>query len=545
MAERRPRASKRLWLFGLLSLVAAYFAEGLLTFASSPAVKGSLRVARRAQGQPDLPDAGIAVIEKVDRKTQMKEQFEKEKWWRVLLHNDDIHTFEYVTNCLVKVVQHLSRRKAYNITWEDCTIELLSKAAVENLSFSDEKKEFIINALDPELEKLIWTTIANAPAKPLDFMIDFLRRQQDLSNAEHPKHMSLQETNVELKKQLGQMQDFMQDVGEIVAAKAPSCERQETQESEDEDEEDDDAPDEPPPPSVNMSRQRASVSAEAYGSWNQKKPFDPPQHAKTEEQSERLHRILSRSFMFSSLSEKDFGVVLLAMKEVSFLPGEQIIREGDDGDFLCLIEKGNPECKKMIDGEEKVVKQCAPGDIFGELALLYNAKRAASVYATDACVAWQYVELLEKVTVFFSLDDYQRVQVSDALKTHTFQKDEIVIQQGDEGQDFYIVEEGSLTALKQREGQLDEVMQYSAGSYFGELAMLKDEPRAATVKVTSDTAKVLSLDRRSFERLLGPLRDLLLKKAAEYSPTAQAKPLLLVFGRPWLSSSALSFSKMV
>jgi len=410
-----------------------------------------------------------------------------------------------------------------------------AKAAVENLSFSDEKKEFIINALDPELEKLIWTTIANAPAKPLDFMIDFLRRQQDLSNAEHPKHMSLQETNVELKKQLGQMQDFMQDVGEIVAAKAPSCERQETQESEDE--EDDDAPDEPPPPPVNMSRQRASVSAEAYGSWNQKKPFDPPQHAKTEEQSERLHRILSRSFMFSSLSEKDFGVVLLAMKEVSFLPGEQIIREGDDGDFLCLIEKGNPECKKMIDGEEKVVKQCAPGDIFGELALLYNAKRAASVYATDACVAWQldretfnhivkeaasrqtgrYVELLEKVTVFFSLDDYQRVQVSDALKTHTFQKDEIVIQQGDEGQDFYIVEEGALTALKQREGQLDEVMQYSAGSYFGELAMLKDEPRAATVKVTSDTAKVLSLDRRSFERLLGPLRDLLLKKAAEYS----------------------------
>ena len=41
------------------------------------------------------------------------------------------------------------------------------------------------------------------------------------------------------------------------------------------------------------------------------------------------------------------------MKEVSFLPGEQIIKEGDDGDFLCLIEEGCPECKKLIDGEEK------------------------------------------------------------------------------------------------------------------------------------------------------------------------------------------------
>jgi len=68
--------------------------------------------------QPNLPDAGIAVIERTDRKAQMKEQFDKEKWWRVLLHNDDIHTFEYVTSCLTRVVQHLTRRKAYNITWE-------------------------------------------------------------------------------------------------------------------------------------------------------------------------------------------------------------------------------------------------------------------------------------------------------------------------------------------------------------------------------------------------------------------------------------------
>mmetsp|Transcript_55363 Transcript_55363/g.124728 ORF Transcript_55363/g.124728 Transcript_55363/m.124728 type:complete len:234 (-) Transcript_55363:83-784(-) len=74
--------------------------------------------ARLGQMQPSLPDAGIALDEKVDRKQQLKEQFENEKWWRVLLHNDDIHTFEYVTGCLTRVVQHLSRRKAYNITWE-------------------------------------------------------------------------------------------------------------------------------------------------------------------------------------------------------------------------------------------------------------------------------------------------------------------------------------------------------------------------------------------------------------------------------------------
>jgi len=76
--------------------------------------------ALRAEMQPSLPDAGIAILdkEKVDRQEKMKSEFDKEKWWRVLLHNDDIHTFEYVTGCLTKVVKHLTRRKAYKITWE-------------------------------------------------------------------------------------------------------------------------------------------------------------------------------------------------------------------------------------------------------------------------------------------------------------------------------------------------------------------------------------------------------------------------------------------
>lgn len=73
---------------------------------------------RWARMQPGLPDAGIALVERSDLKSQMKEQFDNEKWWRVLLHNDDIHTFEYVTGCITRVVKHLTRRKAYNITWE-------------------------------------------------------------------------------------------------------------------------------------------------------------------------------------------------------------------------------------------------------------------------------------------------------------------------------------------------------------------------------------------------------------------------------------------
>ncbi|CAJ1383731.1 unnamed protein product, partial [Effrenium voratum] len=360
-----------------------------------------------------------------------------------------------------------------------------ARAAVENLSFSEERKEFILNVLDPVLQKVVAEVIAKKPEQPtehhlnicdlartcatLDFMIDMLRKLSGVPETAPSTHLSLQQTNDVLKKKLMQMQSFLQDAASPGGAKPAD----EEEDDEQEEEEDDDEPDEPPPPPVNMSRQRASVSAEAYGSWNQKKPFDPPKYPKTEdEQAERLRSILSRSFMFSALSPKDQAIVVLAMKEASFQPGERIIQEGDDGDFLCLIEAGNPECKKLINGEEKVVKKCAPGDVFGELALLYNARRAASVDATDQCVAWQldretfnyivkdaaskqtglHVPFLEKVGIFSLLDDYERSQLSDAMKSETYAKDEFVIRQGEEGHSFYVVEEGSLMVLKADDG---------------------------------------------------------------------------------------------
>jgi ATP-dependent Clp protease adapter protein ClpS len=63
--------------------------------------------------------AGVATItiERVDEttETEFKEELDKEGWWRVLLHNDEIHTFEYVTEAIVKVVPQITRKKAFTI----------------------------------------------------------------------------------------------------------------------------------------------------------------------------------------------------------------------------------------------------------------------------------------------------------------------------------------------------------------------------------------------------------------------------------------------
>jgi cAMP-dependent protein kinase regulator len=95
------------------------------------------------------------------------------------------------------------------------------------------------------------------------------------------------------------------------------------------------------------------------------------------------------------------------------------------------------------------------------------------------------------------------------FSSRSFVSGQMIVKQGDVGESFFIIEEGTATA------KVDgvEVMKYSTKDYFGELALLKNLPRAATVEATSTPCKVLSLDRRSFIRLLGNIEDLMRKHA--------------------------------
>lgn len=224
--------------------------------------------------------------------------------------------------------------------------------------------------------------------------------------------------------------------------------------------------------------------------------------------------------------------IILAMKEERFAKGDKVIKEGDDGDFLFVIEEGQFDCIKLIDNVEKVVKTCEPGDVFGELALLYNCPRAASVVGKGDSVCWKldaecfnnivkeaamkrrekYDSFLKSVALIQSLDAYQRSQVADALVPETYKRGDVIVRQDDPGDKFYILEEGNLYATKNN----DRVMDYKPGDYFGELALLKNQPRAASILVQSDTAKVLSIGRASFSKMLGSLQDILAKQSAGY-----------------------------
>jgi cAMP-dependent protein kinase regulator len=287
-------------------------------------------------------------------------------------------------------------------------------------------------------------------------------------------------------------------------------------------------------------KKRAAVSAEAYGEINKKEDFKPRIIEKTEEQKNKIKSRILSSFLFSNLESNELEIVINAMDEAHYNEGESVIKQGENGDCLYIVEEGNLDCTKHFtdDGEEKYLKTYIPGESFGELALLYNAPRAASIIAKTKCDLWvldretfnnivkdaaqkkreKYESFLKKVDILSTIDSYELTQICDAVKSGVYMKGDYIIREGESGDVFYILEEGECIASKRLEPGKppEEIKRYHSGEYFGERALVRGEPRYANIEVVSDTCRILSLDRNSFKRLLGPIEPLLQRNIEKY-----------------------------
>lgn len=153
--------------------------------------------------------------------------------------------------------------------------------------------------------------------------------------------------------------------------------------------------------------------------------------------------------------------------------------------------------------EPTFLKEYNPGEAFGELSLLYNAPRAATIKAKTEADLWmldrqtfnfivkgaaskkreKYEEFMKKVKILSNMDEYERQKLSDALKEEWHEAGDYVIKEGDDGNIFYLVMSGEAVATKTMElGKPPvQVFQYKEGDYFGERALIKNEPRAANI----------------------------------------------------------------
>ena len=288
---------------------------------------------------------------------------------------------------------------------------------------------------------------------------------------------------------------------------------------------------------------RTSVSAESINpASSASENWSPPFHHKTDEQLSRLKAAVGANFLFSHLDDEQFKTVLNALVEKPIpAPGIKVVTQGDAGDYFYIVEQGNfdvyihPSGTVQSGGQlGNKVSTIGPGGSFGELALMYNAPRAATVVSIDPrSTLWaldrmtfrriimdsafqrrqMYESFLEEVPLLSSLKPYERSKIADALDALKYSAGSSIINEGDPGTSFYLLESGEAEAFK--DGAPRPVKAYKRGDYFGELALLDDKPRAATVVAKTDV-KVARLGRDGFKRLLGPVEQIM--RRTDYQP---------------------------
>ncbi|KAI4498281.1 hypothetical protein M0802_006767 [Mischocyttarus mexicanus] len=111
-------------------------------------------------------------------------------------------------------------------------------------------------------------------------------------------------------------------------------------------------------------------------------------------------------------------------------------------------------------------------------------------------------ESVKNILLFRALDEEQMADVLDAMFEKTVQPEEFIIRQGDDGDNFYVIERGRFEVyVKDANGVDNNIHTYDNCGAFGELALLYNMPRAASVKaVTPGT--LWAMDRQTFRRIL-------------------------------------------
>lgn len=301
------------------------------------------------------------------------------------------------------------------------------------------------------------------------------------------------------------------------------------------------------PSNYNMTR-RTSVSAESLNpTHSQNDNWKPPFHPKTPDQISRLKASVSKNFLFSHLHDEQSNLVLGALVEKP-IPAKdiKIISQGDAGDYFYVVERGvfdihvhpSGTVQPGPNGMGNKVNTIGPGGSFGELALMYNAPRAATVISTESqSTLWaldrvtfrrilmdsafqrrrMYESFLEEVPLLSTLTLYERSKIADALDTQKYPAGSTIIREGDPGEAFFLLESGEAAAYKQEVGEAP-VKHYKKGDYFGELALLDDKPRAASV-ISKGEVKVATLGKDGFQRLLGPVEGIMRRN--DYSRASQ------------------------
>ena len=243
---------------------------------------------------------------------------------------------------------------------------------------------------------------------------------------------------------------------------------------------------------------------------------------------------LTKLLVFKNMEAATREKVVEHMYEKVVKAGEILIQQGDTGlaaQELYVVKEGEFEVRELRKGVNIKVAMKGRHDVFGEVALLFDQPRNATVAATKDAVVWvleravfrhfartRMEETKSEVQVFMNqvpllknLSDDEQGRLVDAFEMKTWARGAVVVRQGDPGDFFYIIKNGEAEVTQEAAEQVKRVNHLFKSDFFGEMALLDpSQPRVATVTAVGDTDLVcMVLDKTTFTEVLGPMEEIM------------------------------------
>ncbi|OMJ88882.1 hypothetical protein SteCoe_2545 [Stentor coeruleus] len=235
---------------------------------------------------------------------------------------------------------------------------------------------------------------------------------------------------------------------------------------------------------------------------------------KTSRDVDIISNALNKHFIFTSLTAENRVMVISHMKLYTMGPKETVFEQGCPGNTFFVVASGKLE----VLVNSKRVNVLGAGDSFGELALLHDSPRSASIYTTEKVSMWgldrktfrsavetvnaqNYKEnkaFVDSVPLFSVLNHAQKDSLVGSLSSLKFRPNDVIVKEGDPGDLFYLIKDGIVECSQA--GKV--VREMIKGSFFGEQALLYNTVRTATV-IAKTEVKCMAISRNKLNTALG------------------------------------------
>ena len=234
--------------------------------------------------------------------------------------------------------------------------------------------------------------------------------------------------------------------------------------------------------------------------------------------------------LFSALLPDALERLLGALELRDVGQGQSVVRQGEEGHEAFVVVRGMLDAVRDVHGQRVTLASLGPGAIFGEMALVSEAPRAASVLAVEPtlllvaqredlerkaakepavgrelgrfCQARMISNLIRHGAILGAVDPASRQDLVSRFVARTFEADEVLVAQGDESQGLFLIASGSVH-VKRADEDGDQLLLASLGpgNVVGEISLVLRRPATANVVAAHQTV-ALELTRERFQQAI-------------------------------------------